>query len=120
MKNIKVGFFPLLLIVIQPVFMSSYVAISKGAAGLVPPVYLALWRWIFAFLILLPFVFNGIKKKPKIYKSRMEKTFIFRFYRFLYLRNFSSDKRNNNYSDKYGNYLFSFPNIYNFIFVFFI
>jgi drug/metabolite transporter (DMT)-like permease len=73
LKNIKVGFFPLLLIVIQPVFMSSYVAISKGAAGLVPPVSLALWRWIFAFLILLPFVFNGIKKNQKYIKAEWKK-----------------------------------------------
>lgn len=49
--------------------MSSYVAISKGAAGLVPPVSLALWRWLFAFLILLPFVFNEIKKNQKEIKK---------------------------------------------------
>ena len=53
--------------------MSSYVAISKGAAGLVPPVSLALWRWIFAFLILLPFVFNGIKKNQKYIKAEWKK-----------------------------------------------
>jgi len=73
LRETKFGIFPLLLIIIQPVFMSSYVAISKGAAGLVPPVSLALWRWIFAFLILLPFVFNGIKKNQKYIKAEWKK-----------------------------------------------
>ena len=53
--------------------MSSYVAISKGAAGLVPPVSLALWRWLFAFLILLPFVFKQIKKNQKYIKTEWKK-----------------------------------------------
>ena len=73
MKNIKVSFLSLLLIIIQPVFMSSYVAISKGAAGLVPPVSLALWRWLFAFLILLPFVFIKIKKNQNYIKKEWKK-----------------------------------------------
>jgi len=51
--------------------MGTYVAITKGAAGLVPPVSLAFWRWFFAFLILLPFVFKKIKKnQTQIKKSR--------------------------------------------------
>ena len=53
--------------------MSSYVAISKGAAGLVPPVSLALWRWLFAFLILLPFVYIKIKKNQNDIKREWKK-----------------------------------------------
>lgn len=56
--------------------MGTYVAISKGASGLVPPVSLALWRWLFAFLILLPFVFNEIKKNQKEIKKEW-KRFLF-------------------------------------------
>lgn len=62
MKDHKVSFLPLFLIIIQPAFMSSYLAISRGASGLVPPISLAFWRWLFAFLILLPFVFYKINK----------------------------------------------------------
>jgi drug/metabolite transporter (DMT)-like permease len=53
--------------------MGTYVAISKGAVGLVPPVSLALWRWFFAFLILLPFVFNEIKKNQKEIKKEWKR-----------------------------------------------
>ncbi|MEY3811546.1 MAG: hypothetical protein RIT11_628 [Pseudomonadota bacterium] len=98
--------------------MSSYVAISKGAAGLVPPVSLALWRWLFAFLILLPFVFIKIKKNQNYIKKEWKKLLFLGW--ILYLWNFSSDKWHNHYSNKYGNYLFSFPNIHNFVFIFFI
>ncbi|NKA01567.1 MAG: DMT family transporter [Proteobacteria bacterium] len=65
MKDQKVSFLPLFLIIIQPAFMSSYLAISRGASGYVPPISLAFWRWLFAFLLLLPFVFYKIKKNWK-------------------------------------------------------
>ena len=65
MKDQKVSFLPLFLIIVQPAFMSSYLAISRGASGLVPPISLAFWRWVFAFLVLLPFVLYKINKNRK-------------------------------------------------------
>jgi drug/metabolite transporter (DMT)-like permease len=53
--------------------MGTYVAITKGAAELVPPVSLAFWRWFFAFLILLPFVFKKIKKNQIQIKKEWKK-----------------------------------------------
>lgn len=53
--------------------MGTYVAITKGAAGVVPPVSLAFWRWFFAFLILLPFVFEKIKNNQNQIKKEWKK-----------------------------------------------
>jgi drug/metabolite transporter (DMT)-like permease len=50
--------------------MSSYLAISRGASGLVPPISLAFWRWVFAFLVLLPFVLYKINKnREQVFKE---------------------------------------------------
>jgi len=45
--------------------MTSNLAIARGASGFVPPVSLAFWRWLIAFLIFLPFVFPSIRKNFK-------------------------------------------------------
>jgi len=45
--------------------MTSNLAIARGASGFVPPVSLAFWRWLLAFLIFLPFVFPSIRKNFK-------------------------------------------------------
>jgi len=43
--------------------MTGNIAVARGAAGFVPPVSLAFWRWVLAVLILLPFIFPQIRKK---------------------------------------------------------
>ncbi|NBN88049.1 MAG: DMT family transporter [Proteobacteria bacterium] len=65
MKDHKVSFLPLLFLFIQPIFMTGNIAVARGAAGLVPPVSLAFWRWVLAALILLPFIFPSLKKQWK-------------------------------------------------------
>jgi drug/metabolite transporter (DMT)-like permease len=45
--------------------MTGNIAVARGAAGFVPPVSLAFWRWVLAVLILLPFIFPQIKKNWK-------------------------------------------------------
>ena len=65
MKETKVSFLPLLLLFIQPIFMTGNIAVARGAAGFVPPVSLAFWRWVLAVLILLPFIFPQIRKNWK-------------------------------------------------------
>ena len=50
---------------IQPVFMTSNIAIAKGAFGNIPPVSLAFWRWFIVFLIIFPFVFKEIQKNKQ-------------------------------------------------------
>ena len=63
MTNSSEKFFHFLLLFIQPIFMTSNIAIAKGAFGNIPPVSLAFWRWFFVFLFILPFVFAELKKK---------------------------------------------------------
>jgi drug/metabolite transporter (DMT)-like permease len=65
LKESKVSFLPLLLLFIQPIFMTGNIAVARGAAGFVPPVSLAFWRWVLAVLILLPFIFPQIRKNWK-------------------------------------------------------
>ena len=65
MKDQKVSFLPLLFLFVQPIFMTGNIAVARGAAGLVPPVSLAFWRWVLAALILLPFIYPSLKKQWK-------------------------------------------------------
>jgi len=46
---------PYLLMLLPPLFWGGNAVAGRMAAGLVPPLSLAFWRWLFAFLILLPF-----------------------------------------------------------------
>ena len=53
--------------------MASNLVVARGGVEYVPPVSLAFWRWVFVFLILLPFtyltIFKNIKQLKKEYKK---------------------------------------------------
>ncbi|MEL0125293.1 MAG: EamA/RhaT family transporter, partial [Alphaproteobacteria bacterium] len=40
------------LLFIQPIFMTSNIAIARGALGNIPPISLAFSRWLLVFLII--------------------------------------------------------------------
>ena len=65
----KQNLFPYLLLFIQPIFMASNLIIARGAVNIVPPISLAFWRWIFCFLLLLPFTINLISSNFKFIKK---------------------------------------------------
>lgn len=46
---------PYLLLVFPPLFWAGNAVLARGVVGVVPPVSLAYFRWLFAFLIILPF-----------------------------------------------------------------
>ncbi len=46
----------------MPLFFSSNIVIGRAAAELVPPSSLAFWRWLIAFLILLPFTAMALRR----------------------------------------------------------
>jgi len=46
---------PYLLMLVPPLLWAGNAVAGRMAAGLVPPIALAFWRWVFAFLLLLPF-----------------------------------------------------------------
>ncbi|WP_431858617.1 DMT family transporter [Azospirillum sp.] len=48
------------LFVLGSAFMASNAVIGRAAAQVVPPVGLAFWRWLVAFLIVLPFAWRGL------------------------------------------------------------
>lgn len=50
------------LLLLAPLFMASNVVFGRDAIDTVPPVGLAFWRWVLAFLILLPFAWAGLRR----------------------------------------------------------
>lgn len=48
------------LLVLSALFMGSNIVFGRAAADVVPPVALAFWRWVVAFLLLLPFCASGL------------------------------------------------------------
>ena len=75
MKNFRNSYLPFLLLFIQPVFMASNLVVARGGIEYVPPISLAFWRWVFVFLILLPFTYLSLKKNYKIIKNEYKKLF---------------------------------------------
>ena len=75
MKNFRNSYLPFLLLFIQPVFMASNLVVARGGIEYVPPISLAFWRWVFVFLILLPFTYLSLKKNYKIIKKEYKKLF---------------------------------------------
>jgi len=59
----KSSFFQLSLLFIQPIFMTSNIAIARGAFENIPPIALASSRWMLVFFIFFPFIYNSIVKK---------------------------------------------------------
>jgi len=75
MKIFKNSYLPFLLLFIQPVFMASNLVVARGGIEYVPPISLAFWRWVFVFLILLPFTYFSLKKNYTIIKKEYQKLF---------------------------------------------
>ena len=75
MKIFKNSYLPFLLLFIQPVFMASNLVVARGGIEYVPPISLAFWRWVFVFLILLPFTYFSLKKNYTIIKKEYKKLF---------------------------------------------
>jgi len=73
------NFYPYFLLFIQPIFMASNIIVARGGVEYVPPISLAFWRWLTVFLILMPFVFDEIKKKKKQFKREYFKLFFLGF-----------------------------------------
>jgi len=77
--NLKNNFFHFSLLFIQPIFMTSNIAIAKGAFGNIPPVSLAFWRWFIVFLIIFPFVFKELKKNKQYILQELPKLLFLSF-----------------------------------------
>ena len=45
---------PYLLMILPPLFWAGNAVVGRAAVGELPPIALAFWRWLFAFLLLLP------------------------------------------------------------------
>ena len=60
--------------------MASNLIIARGATESIPPISLAFWRWLFCFIILLPFTFNYLKKNFTLYKEEIPKLFTLGFF----------------------------------------
>ena len=57
------------LLFIQPIFMTSNIAIARGAFENIPPVALACSRWLLVFLVFFPFIYKSILRKKKYFKE---------------------------------------------------
>ena len=51
---------PVILLVLPPLFWAGNAIVGKAVVGQIPPLALSFWRWLLAFLILLPFGLRGI------------------------------------------------------------
>jgi len=71
----KNSYLPFLLLFIQPIFMASNLVVARGGIEYVPPISLAFWRWVFVFLILLPFTYLSLRKNYTIIKKEYQKLF---------------------------------------------
>jgi len=80
LPNKKNNFLAFSLLFIQPIFMASNLIIARGAVQLIPPISLAFWRWLFCFIILLPFTFNYLNKNFSLYKKELPKLFVLGFF----------------------------------------
>ena len=69
-KNMHWGY---LLLFIQPIFMASNLIVARGGVEFVPPISLAFWRWVFVFLLLLPFTYFSLWRNIKIIKKEYKK-----------------------------------------------
>ena len=49
---------PYLLLLLPPLFWAGNVVLARGITDLIPPVAFAFWRWLLAFLLLLPFTWR--------------------------------------------------------------
>ena len=59
--------------------MASNLIIARGGTEFIPPISLAFWRWLFCFIILLPFTFIFLKNNFGNYKEELFKLFILGF-----------------------------------------
>ena len=59
--------------------MASNLIIARGGTEFIPPISLAFWRWLFCFIILLPFTFVFLKQNFELYKKELFKLFILGF-----------------------------------------
>ena len=59
--------------------MASNLIVARGGVEFVPPISLAFWRWLFCFLILLPFTFSFLVKNSSVYKNEILKLFVLGF-----------------------------------------
>ena len=117
MSNLKNNFLHFSLLFIQPIFMTSNIAIGKGALGFIPPISLAFWRWFVVFLFMLPFVFKEIKQKRDCIKSELFQSGNSWVHRLFNLWCISIHFRIHNYRNQYEYYLCISSN-YNCPFVF--
>jgi drug/metabolite transporter (DMT)-like permease len=52
--------FAYLLLLLAPAFFASNMLVARWAAGAIPPVGMAFWRWFLTFLLLLPLVASAL------------------------------------------------------------
>ncbi|MFT0859163.1 DMT family transporter [Ancylobacter sp. G4_0304] len=53
---------PYVLLTLVPLFWAGNIVLGRHVAGQVPPVALAWFRWVLAFLILLPFAYKALRQ----------------------------------------------------------
>ena len=56
------GLLPYALLLVPPLCWGGNAVVARGVVDVVPPVSLAFWRWVLAFVILLPFTLRHVKR----------------------------------------------------------
>ena len=61
---------PYLLMILPPLFWAGNAVVGRAAVGELPPIALAFWRWLFAFLLLLPIGLPRILAQKALVRSQ--------------------------------------------------
>jgi drug/metabolite transporter (DMT)-like permease len=64
-KDQRIPLSAFLLVAVAPLCWAGNIVLAKGVALLIPPVALAFWRWTIAFLVLLPFTWQHMRRDWK-------------------------------------------------------
>ena len=79
LKKNNSNLFPFFLLLIQPIFMASNLAIARGAASFIPPSSLGFWRWTLVFFLIVPFFYKPIIKNFRHIRTEFLKLFFLGF-----------------------------------------
>lgn len=61
------------LLVLPPLFWAGNFVVGRAVRGDIPPLSLSFWRWVIAFLVLLPFALKHMRRDLPLYRQHKNK-----------------------------------------------
>jgi drug/metabolite transporter (DMT)-like permease len=70
---------PYLILSVAPLCWAGNVVLAQGVADRIPPVAFAFWRWLLAFLLILPFTFTQLARDRQLILRHWKMLFLLSF-----------------------------------------